>query len=118
MRLSPASCEFHACLGRLAVLAYQRGIELDVDVAPANAFNREFAVFEELAQELLMHSDGPGRVTTRREGNSWVLTFALQAAKHADNLSVSTSADMSAMYVPEEKLWFVEWRVRDAPSDC
>jgi hypothetical protein len=118
MRLSPATCAFHACLGRLAVLAYQRGIELDVDVAPANVFNRESAVFEELAEQLLMHADGPGRITMRREENSWVLTFAIHATRHADNLSSSTSANMSATYVPDEQLWFVEWRVRDAPSDC
>jgi hypothetical protein len=65
-------------------------------VAPANVFNRESAVFEELAEQLLMHADGPGRITMRREENSWVLTFAIHATRHADNLSSSTSANMSA----------------------
>jgi hypothetical protein len=118
MRLNPAVCAFHACLGRLAVLAYQRGVELDIDVAPANVFDRESVFFEELAEELLMHAEGPGRITMRREGNSWMLTFAIQAPTHADNLSASTSENFSTTYVPAEQLWFVEWRVRDAPSDC
>lgn len=117
MRLSPASGAFHACLGRLAVMAYKRGIELDVDAAPVNVFDRESASFEELAAALLMHADGSGRITTRREESTWVLTFAIHAATHADNLPQVTRATIRTSYVPEEQLWFVEWRVRDAPSD-
>lgn len=117
MRLSPASCVFHECLGRLAVLAYERGIELDIDVAPEKTFDRESEPFEQWSAELLMHADGPGRITMRHEESAWVLTFVLHASKHADNLLNRTSANMSASYVPDEQLWFIEWRVRDAPSD-
>jgi hypothetical protein len=117
MRLDPASCELHAALGRIAVRAHERGVELDVDVVQTQVFERQSGRFEALAEELISQADGPGRITTLREDGAWVLTFVVQGPHSADNLQWRYKAPFSVVYVPEERLWFVEWRESDAPGD-
>lgn len=117
MRLDPASGELHAALGRLAVYAYEHGVELDIDVASTHVFDRKTEQFEMLARELIRQADGSGRITTLREADAWVLAFMVHGKQSADNLSERYAAPLDVAYVSEERLWWIEWREFDASGN-